>query len=420
MSRTSPTKLPEFATRLLQWFDVHGRRDLPWQHPREPYRVWISEIMLQQTQVQTVVPYFERFMQRFPDVQTLGSAPLDDVIRLWAGLGYYARARNLHRAAQVILEQHHGVFPSTADTLQALPGIGRSTAGAILSQAYGQRAAVLDGNVKRWMARHAAIEGWSGQPRVLAQLWAEAEKRLPHARLADYAQASMDLGNVVCRARHPGCALCPVAEDCGARLQGRVAQIPAAKPTRLRPQRFAQALILMRPDGTVWLERRPPAGLWGGLWALPMSATDETWEDYAQRMGADTTSVRRSLPPLRHAFTHFELTLHAYCLRAKQAASQSCISETETGTWIKLDHPAAWPGVPAPIRRLLQQLGEQSARHEPDSTGSDSCPDLFTASNLAAKPKPSNVRPTPARSASASSKTSRRKPGSNGSSTRPD
>lgn len=385
---SDPGATPEpFSERLLSWFARHGRHDLPWQHPRDPYRVWVSEIMLQQTQVRTVLPYFERFMARFPDVQALAAAPLDLVIQLWAGLGYYARARNLHAAAQRVTVDHRGQFPDTLEGLQALPGIGRSTAGAILSQAFGQRAAVLDGNVRRLLARHAGIEGWPGQPKVLARLWAAAESRLPHVRLADYTQAAMDLGNAVCRARAPGCHACPVASDCVARLSGKTQQIPAPKPRRARPKRSAQALMLRSAVGEVWLERRPPSGLWGGLWCLPLSQLDEPWSTYATRMQL-RGEAQCPLPVIRHAFTHFDLELSAMCM-PPECLTQG-VRESTDGAWIKLDHPATWPGMPTPIRRLLEQLRAQEAGVVPvphHSTGNDPCPEPFSASSSAVRPK---------------------------------
>ncbi|MGH8446294.1 MAG: A/G-specific adenine glycosylase, partial [Solimonas sp.] len=252
-----------FAERLLAWFDVHGRHDLPWQHPRTPYRVWLSEIMLQQTQVATVIPYFARFLERFPDLRNLAAAPQDDVLALWAGLGYYARARNLHRCAQALVAEHGGEFPRNIEAVAELPGIGRSTAGAILAQAHGDRHAILDGNVRRVLARHAAIPGWPGQPTVQKQLWREAEARLPHERLADYTQALMDLGASVCTSRNPKCLLCPLAGDCQARIAGTVAQYPGAKPSRERPTREATLLLVEDAQGRLLLERRPPTGLWG-------------------------------------------------------------------------------------------------------------------------------------------------------------
>jgi A/G-specific adenine glycosylase len=392
-----------FAARLLRWFDRHGRHDLPWQHPRDAYRVWISEVMLQQTQVATVIPYFERFMSSFPDVRALAAAPLDEVLRPWAGLGYYARARNLHRAAQAIVERHGGAFPSDIEAVEALPGIGRSTAGAILSQALGQRHAILDGNVRRVLARHAGIEGWPGLPRVQAQLWTIAESHLPHRRLADYTQAVMDLGNAMCGARAPTCETCPVRDDCGARREDRVDTIPAARPARERPQRRSQVLMVINAGGELLLERRPPSGIWGGLWCPPLVAEGEDLDSACRDAGAELHGAQ-VLAPLHHAFTHFDLELLPLRLRPDTTGASIADRDPSARAWIKLSSPASWPGVPAPIRKLLLL--------------SSPCPAPSTASSSTATPKGSTGRPTRARSASASSTASRKKPGSSGSSTR--
>jgi A/G-specific adenine glycosylase len=404
----------DFAERLLQWFDVHGRHDLPWQHPRQAYRVWISEVMLQQTQVATVIPYFERFMARFPDVQALAAASQDEVLRHWAGLGYYARGRNLHRAAKRIVDAHGGLFPDDVASVGALPGVGRSTAAAILAQAFGQRHAILDGNVRRVLARHAGIEGWPGLPKVQARLWQEAEARLPHQRLADYTQALMDLGNAVCRARRPECARCAVREDCVARREDRVGALPTPRPPRIRPQRRAQVLLIVNARDELLLQRRPPAGIWGGLWCPPVHDADASWASLAPSLGFDAGSPRE-LAPLRHAFTHYDLDLLPLRLRAEPAAT--AVAENDARMWIKLSDPAAWPGLPAPMRKLIEALDRQATLEFPPSEDLP-CREPSTASSSTRTPKDSTARPTPARSASASSRTSRAKPGSSGSSTR--
>jgi A/G-specific adenine glycosylase len=338
-----------FAARLLAWFDIHGRHDLPWQHPREPYRVWLSEVMLQQTQVATVIPYFERFLARFPDVRTLAAAPVDDVLQLWAGLGYYARARNLHRCAQAVVELHGGEWPRDIEQMIALPGIGRSTAAAILSQAFGDRHAILDGNVKRVLSRHAAIAGWPGMPAVQQQLWRYSESLLPDARLADYTQACMDLGNQVCVARRPLCAVCPVAEDCSARLQDRVAEFPAPKPRRERPQRSAWLLLIENESAALLLERRPPSGIWGGLWCPPVIAAEQDWRaELAARYGLQPLSVR-ALPTVEHSFTHYDLKLQPLQLRAQAVG----IAEAGDTAWTTMTDSSALPGLPAPVRKIL-------------------------------------------------------------------
>jgi A/G-specific adenine glycosylase len=342
-----------FSRRLLRWFDTHGRHDLPWQQPRTPYRVWLAEIMLQQTQVTAVIPYFQRFLQRFPNLAALAAAPADDVLQHWAGLGYYARARNLHRAAQLIVEQHGGEFPQEIEALQALPGIGRSTAGAVLAQAYGQRHAILDGNVRRVLARHGAIAGWPGEPRVNRQLWALSESLLPQQRLTDYTQAIMDLGATLCTARKPACARCPVSGDCQALLQDRVGEFPSPKPRRERPLRRAQLLVVENAAGALLLERRPPVGIWGGLWCLPVVEEGEdaaAWLHQHFRLRAEPAG---DLPGISHGFTHFELELQPRRLRAQ--ATADALGERADLRWITMGEEAL-PGLPAPIAKLLRGL----------------------------------------------------------------
>jgi A/G-specific adenine glycosylase len=409
-----------FAERLLDWFDRHGRHDLPWQHPREAYRVWISEVMLQQTQVATVIPYFERFMARFPTVTSLAEAPQDEVLRHWAGLGYYARARNLHAAAKQIAAQHEGRFPDRYEAVSELPGIGRSTAGAILAQAHGQRIAILDGNVRRVLARHTGIAGWPGQPRVQAQLWDIAEQHLPQVRLADYTQATMDLGNSVCRSRAPLCLLCPVGEDCVARRDDLVAALPSPKPARARKQRSTQILLIRDATCRILVQRRPPVGIWGGLYCPPLVAEGEVLENAVDDAGARSKGARE-LPSIHHAFTHFDLELRPLLLDADPPSAKSAIAESDDRVWIKLSDRGSWPGLPAPVRKLLESLDPLNALPNSASILSQEpspCPAPSTASSSTRKPKDSTARPTPVRSASASSTTSRRKPGSSGSSTR--
>jgi A/G-specific adenine glycosylase len=312
-----------FSQRLLHWFDLHGRHDLPWQEPRTPYRVWLAEIMLQQTQVAAVIPYFQRFVARFPDLAALAAAPADDVLQHWAGLGYYARARNLQRAAQLIMSQHGGEFPRDIEALTALPGIGRSTAGAILAQAYGQRHAILDGNVKRVLARHGAIGGWPGEPQVSKQLWALSESLLPRQRLTDYTQAIMDLGATLCTARKPACARCPVSADCQALQLDQVSEFPASRPKRERPQRQARLLLVENAAGEILFERRPPVGIWGGLWCLPMLESradgDEDAAGWLQQRHGLRAQPFAALPAISHGFTHFELELRRWASAANCA-----------------------------------------------------------------------------------------------------
>ncbi|MDA0977532.1 MAG: A/G-specific adenine glycosylase, partial [Proteobacteria bacterium] len=291
-----------FADRLLDWFDSHGRKDLPWQLEISAYRVWVSEIMLQQTQVATVIPYFERFLARFPTVDRLAAANQDEVLHLWTGLGYYARARNLHKAAQQVMTDYNGEFPQTLEELTALPGIGRSTAGAILSICFGVRAPILDGNVKRVLTRVFAIEGWPGQAAVQKQLWAKADELTPSTRVADYTQAIMDLGALICRRSSPDCGACPFESDCLARQEDRIKAFPGSKPRKALPVRSTCMMVIQGKDG-VLLEKRPPTGIWGGLWSLPES--DEP-EAFLEQHGLQATEIA-SLAPFRHSFTHYHL-----------------------------------------------------------------------------------------------------------------
>ena len=331
-----------YAERLLAWFDDHGRQDLPWQHPQTPYRVWISEIMLQQTQVSVVIGYFQRFMERFPDIKTLSEAPTEDVLSLWAGLGYYARARNLHSAARVVATEFGGQMPATLEGLVSLPGIGRSTAGAILSMGYGQRAAILDGNVKRVLARHEGIAGWPGQSAVAKTLWAAAEARLPDQRFGDFTQASMDLGATLCTRHQPACLHCPVSRDCSARRTGRTLTLPTPKPKARRGHRTSYLWLIRDPQNRVLLERRPPTGVWGGLWSLPESDALEC----PIRL-VDSPAPTEGTP-LHHELSHFTWELKPVSVHGTVSLA---VQDSDNRRW----YPAnALPGLPAPIRRLIE------------------------------------------------------------------
>jgi len=341
-------RLQPFADRLLAWWDRHGRHDLPWQHPRTPYRVWVSEIMLQQTQVVTVIPYFERFVQRFPDLPALAEAPLDEVLAAWSGLGYYARARNLHAAAQRCVERHGGELPDTPEALAELPGIGLSTANAIVSQAFDRPLPILDGNARRVLARHAAVPGWPGKPAVTALLWHEAEARLPSNRGADYTQAVMDLGAGLCTRTDPGCGECPVAGDCRALALGEVALFPEPKPaSKIRAQNVFM-LLARRADGAVLLERRPPAGIWGGLWCLPESVSAEM---LAARFGLAADGLEPQ-PEITHRLTHRLLRIRP--LTANAQPDPRFLAEDNLAWQPKL----AWEelGLPKPVLDLLRAL----------------------------------------------------------------
>jgi len=349
------TAASTFASRLLAWFDVSGRHDLPWQHPRTPYRVWLSEVMLQQTQVRVVIPYFERFVSALPSVRALAGAPLDDVIALWAGLGYYARARNLHAAAKACVEHHDGDLPRDLDALIALPGIGRSTAGAILSQAWGDRFPILDGNVKRVLARVHGIEGWPGLPAVEKQMWAIAEAQLPDDRLADYTQAQMDFGATLCTRADPACVLCSLQDDCVALRTGRVAELPTPKPGKPLPERRAWMLWIEDAEGRVLLQRRPPTGIWGSMWSLPEHADQDAARAWlATQVDADFDHAE-PLAPVAHGFTHYRLLIHPLRWRGASAShtpGDNPAPEAHVLRWVARDALPAL-GLPAPIRKLL-------------------------------------------------------------------
>src|SRR5215469_9611766 len=309
MSKPNPPRLAKrFAARLLAWYARHGRHDLPWQKRRTLYRVWVSEIMLQQTQVAAVIPYYRRFLQRFPDLRALADAPLDEVLHQWTGLGYYARARNLHKAAQQLRDGHGGKFPRDFEAVAALPGIGRSTAGAILALVLDERHPILDGNVKRVLARHAAVAGWPGEKRVEAKLWGLAEARTPWQSAAAYTQAIMDLGATLCTRTQPRCGDCPVSADCRAHARKRETRFPSPRPRQALPVKQTRMLLVRQAD-TVLLERRPPAGLWGGLWGFPEIAADADPRHWCRaRFGAAPEAVRPR-PRLRHTFSHFHLDI---------------------------------------------------------------------------------------------------------------
>ncbi|ATE61601.1 A/G-specific adenine glycosylase [Thauera sinica] len=344
--------MSEFARRLVAWQREHGRHDLPWQGGRDPYRIWLSEIMLQQTQVETVIPYYHRFLERFPDVAALAAAPVEDVMALWSGLGYYARARNLHRAAQQVVERHGGRFPHSAAEIGTLPGIGRSTAAAIAAFAYDERAAILDGNVKRVLCRAFGIEGFPGGKAVENQLWALAESLLPERGTGPYIQAQMDLGATVCTRGRPACGRCPLQDDCVARRDGRTAELPAARPRKAVPRRSVRVAVILHGD-RVLLERRPPAGIWGGLLALP-EIPEQVGDVAAWADAALGVECEEALPlaPLTHAFTHFVLDMQPLRLDASRVAAQAM----EPGHGWQPLSALAGAALPAPVRRILDAL----------------------------------------------------------------
>ncbi len=343
----------DFSAALLDWFVRHGRKDLPWQTERTPYRVWVSEIMLQQTRVATVIPYYLRFMQRFPDVHALAAAGIDPVLHCWSGLGYYARARHLHAAAQRMVTQYGGEFPATLDDLVALPGIGRSTAGAILALACGQRQPILDGNVRRVLARYHAISGWPGSTAVQKQLWALAERHTPAQRVDEYTQAIMDLGATLCTRAQPACAACPLHAGCQARLAGRATDFPAARPGKTLPVRQVTMLILRNATQEVLLVRRPPVGIWGGLWGFPECSADLPLADWARQALGVIPQVLEQWQPLRHSFSHFHLDITP--VLAQLDGHSMRVMEDDGRIWYNVQGNGEL-GFAAPVQHLLDRL----------------------------------------------------------------
>ncbi|HET9034213.1 MAG TPA: A/G-specific adenine glycosylase [Dokdonella sp.] len=344
--------MDSFAKNLLAWFDIHGRNNLPWQHPRTPYRVWLSEVMLQQTQVRTVIPYFERFVRALPSLADLAAAPQDRVLALWSGLGYYSRARNLHRCAQICFAEHNGELPQSIEALSALPGIGRSTAAAILAQAHGQSHAILDGNVRRVLARFHGVQGWPGASAVQNQLWQLAESHTPDKRAADYTQAIMDLGALVCTRSKPRCAECPLHRTCVALRDGLTAALPQKKPAKTIPSRTTTMLIARDAEGRVLLERRPPTGVWARLWSLPEGVDVERPQSFFAPFDRIASPRIQVLPELIHTFSHFRLHITPILMHID--ADESRIADDPDRAWVRPDELDTL-GLPAPVRKLLAQ-----------------------------------------------------------------
>ncbi len=342
-----------FSENLLTWFDEHGRHDLPWQYEINPYRVWVSEIMLQQTQVKTVIPYYQRFMQRFPNVQSLASADLDEVLHLWTGLGYYARGRNLYKAAGMIMSDYNGTLPDNIDDLISLPGIGRSTAGAILSIALDQRHPILDGNVKRVLTRMQAVEGWPGERKVAISLWQLAEELTPDKRVADYTQAIMDFGATVCTRSQPACGQCVMKMNCQAFQQDRVNEFPGRKPQKDKPVRTIRFLICENLFGEYLLVLRPPTGIWGGLWSFPELDLDADIDAFISKEYDFRRCSIQDLPSFRHTFSHFHLDIHPVCLKIE--ANGSRLAEHANIRWFT-DTKNEALGLAAPVKKLLETL----------------------------------------------------------------
>lgn len=360
----------KFSNRLLHWYDRFGRHDLPWQDNPTPYRVWVSEIMLQQTQVATVIPYFQRFMERFPDLPALAHSPLDDILHHWSGLGYYARARNLHRAAQRVVVQHAGSFPDSFETIQALPGIGRSTAGAILSLAFNQRRAILDGNVRRVLCRYHAIDRYPGEKQTETELWQLAEQHTPHRRYRDYTQAIMDLGATLCTRSQPQCERCPQVRQCRARQRDEVGLYPRPKPKRQRPLKHCYMLAMIDPDQRVALFQRPPSGIWGGLYSLPEFSSRQTLREQLAGYRLDAGELLEG-DELRHAFSHFELRITPLmlplteqvlngllnpCTEAVQLHDMSVNMAQNTLYPLAAGERPVRVGIPTPVQKILDQF----------------------------------------------------------------
>jgi A/G-specific adenine glycosylase len=333
----------QFASALIAWQKHHGRKGLPWQGTRDPYRIWLSEVMLQQTQVAAVIPYYERFLKKYPDVKALAAASEDEVLQLWSGLGYYARGRNLHLASQKVVFELGGKFPDTSEKLGQLPGIGRSTAAAIAAFAFGERAAILDGNVKRVLARCYGVTGEK-------ELWQLAERLLPKSGIKVYTQALMDLGATVCVRKKPRCEACPVRGRCVARQQDRIAQLPAPRARKVLPLRKATWLVLLK-EGEILLEKRPSLGIWGGLWSFPEASGGDAISFCMRNLGCKVEMTRK-LQPVEHAFTHFRLRIQPLLCTVRSATPRA---EAPGRLWLEVAEAAA-AAVPAPVRTLLARL----------------------------------------------------------------
>ena len=341
-------QIKQFRQAVLSWYDQFGRKDLPWQQEITPYKVWLSEVMLQQTQVTTVIPYFNNFIEHFPTVDKLANANLDIVLSLWAGLGYYARARNLYKTAKIVSHDMAGVFPQTVDELVQLPGIGRSTAGAIVATAFQQKASILDGNVKRVLTRFFAIEGWPGLTNIHDNLWQITEELTPTKQVRDYTQAMMDLGATVCTRSKPLCSECPLQIHCQGLKSGTPTQFPSSKPKKTLPVKSTLMLVLENDKGAILLRKRPPVGIWGGLWSLPEFATLDALESWLQQANV-TPKTPEHLTEFRHTFTHYHLDIKAY----KISNCMMTLIEDNNAVWV---HPAksSQYGKPAAIEKILK------------------------------------------------------------------
>ena len=344
--------MQNFATSIINWQKVHGRHSLPWQNTQDPYAIWVSEIMLQQTQVAAVIGYYAKFMARFTSITALANATQDEVLQHWSGLGYYSRARNLHNAAQIIVDNHAGKFPHDLEDILALPGIGRSTAAAISSFAFGKAEPIMDGNVKRVFARNFLVEGWPSLPKIEKQLWALADELMPKTNIIAYTQGLMDLGATICTRSKPKCMLCPLVETCGAYATKRVKELPTSKPRKVIPEKQTTMLILLS-DNEVMLEKRPPTGIWGGLWSLPeISMTDIATEVVVTRFGLQTEADNPQ-EIIRHAFTHFKLDITPQPLQVIAKPLQAHAANQVV--WLPISE-AITAAIPTPVRNILLRL----------------------------------------------------------------
>jgi A/G-specific adenine glycosylase len=339
-----------FSQAVLNWFDDHGRHDLPWQENKTPYRVWVSEIMLQQTQVVTVIAYYQRFMARFPNVETLAAASSDEVLHHWTGLGYYARARNLHKCAQTVVDEFNGEFPADLAALESLSGIGRSTAGAIASISLAMSASILDGNVKRVLSRFHAIEGWPGNKKIADKMWIIADRYTPEKRTGDYTQAMMDLGATLCSRSKPQCQICPLMSQCEAYAQGNVKAYPNSKPKKEKPIKSVQ-MLMVEHDGQVLLLQQPTTGIWGGLWIFPQQPVEQSYVENEWLLDASIKGVAQG-DVFRHTFSHYHLDIHP--IRIQLSAKPDYIGE-RASLWYDLQNPAS-VGLAAPVKKLLESL----------------------------------------------------------------
>ena len=344
-----------FARRIIAWQKKHGRHDLPWQNTRGPYRIWLSEIMLQQTQVATVIPYYARFLKKFPALRDLARASEDEVLALWSGLGYYSRGRNLLRAAQMIDQKFEGEFPKLFDDILSLPGIGQSTAAAISAFAFGERQAILDGNVKRVFARHFGVVGFPGDKKVEAKLWVVANEALPKKNIEAYTQGLMDLGATICLRSRPLCLTCPIAESCVAKHEGRIQELPSPRPKKAVPEKSTTMLIITHA-GEVLLEKRPPTGVWAGMWCFPELVDGASAREICRERFGLEVNISKPWDVLQHRFTHFKLRITPQPITVQEKLPRVA----EPGVvWLSIED-ALKAAIPKPVRDLL--VKHQSAK----------------------------------------------------------